>query len=72
MFTAAGRILPRCVFWEDGRRFTIDRIVDVRRAPSLLAGGVGTRYTVRIGGKETYLFYEGSNRWFVERAAAGD
>jgi hypothetical protein len=28
-------------------------------------GGVGERYTVRIKGKETYLFFE-NNKWFVE------
>ena len=31
-------------------------------------GGGGIRYTVRINGRETYLFQEGS-RWFVEARA---
>ena len=30
------------------------------------AGGARTRYTVRIGRSETYLFNE-DGRWFVER-----
>ena len=38
----------------------------MRRAASLKAGGAGTRYTVRIGRSETYLFNE-DGRWFVER-----
>ena len=51
--------------WEDGRRFEVDRLLDVRRAAALKAGGQGVRYTVRILGKETYLF-EDEGRWFVE------
>ena len=43
----------------------IDRVLDVRRAASLKAGGMGIRYTVRINGKQSYLFYE-EPRWFVE------
>ena len=39
-------------------------ILDVRRAACDSAGGVGDRYTVRIQGKESYLWLE-KNRWFV-------
>lgn len=64
-FTVEGQILPQVVYWADGRRFGIDEIADIRPAASLKAGGVGIRYQVRIGGRETYLFLEES-RWFVE------
>ena len=64
-FDADGRVVPLTVLWEDGRKFEIDRILDVRRAASLKAGGVGIRYTVRIGRSETFLFYE-DDKWFVE------
>ena len=60
-FDTEGRII-----WEDGRVYGIDRVLDMRRAASLKAGGAGTRYTVRIGRSETYLFNE-DGRWFVER-----
>ena len=60
-----GRVRPLEVEWEDGRRFGVDRMLDVRRAAALKAGGQGLRYTVRILGKETYLF-EDEGRWFVE------
>ena len=60
-----GRVRPLEVEWEDGRRFEVDRLLDVRRAAALKAGGQGVRYTVRILGKETYLF-EDEGRWFVE------
>ena len=60
-----GKVCPLEVEWEDGRRFEVDRLLDVRRAAALKAGGQGVRYTVRILGKETYLF-EDKGRWFVE------
>lgn len=61
----AGGVRPLSVIWEDGRRFDVDRVLDVRRAASTKAGGQGMRYTCRILGRETYLFDDG-NRWFVE------
>ena len=70
-FQPDGKILPRSVTWEDGRKYTIDRVTDIRRAASLRAGGVGIRYTVRIGRSTTWLFLE-ENRWFVERRAGGN
>ena len=53
------------VLWEDGRRFEISSVSDVRRAASLKAGGSGIRYTCRIGRKDTYLYYE-DPKWFVD------
>ena len=60
-----GNITPISVVWEDGRSFEIDRVLDVRRAASLKAGGIGVRYLCRISGRETFLYYE-DPRWFVE------
>ena len=53
------------IFWDDNKRYPIDRITDVRYATSLKAGGCGIRYTCRILGKERYIFLE-ENKWFVE------
>ena len=64
-YDADGHIRPLTVEWEDGRRFEVDRLLDVRRAAATKAGGQGIRYTVRILGRETYLF-EDEGRWFVE------
>jgi len=64
-FDTNGKILPTSIVWEDGRKFEIDRITDIRRAASLKAGGVGIRYTCRIRGKQTYLYHE-ENHWFME------
>jgi hypothetical protein len=64
-FTKDGVKIPLTVTWEDGRRFEIDRVTDMRRAASLKAGGQGMRYKCRINGKETYLWLE-DDKWFVE------
>jgi len=55
-FEPDGKIIPLSVTWEDGSEYEIDRVMNVCRAASLKAGGVGIRYTVRIGSTETYLF----------------
>lgn len=64
-FTAEGKIIPRAFTWDDGRHYEVDRILDIRPAASLKAGGQGMRYTCRIRGKEAYMFYE-NGRWFME------
>ena len=65
-FDEEGNITPLSVKWENGRVYEIDRVLDVRRSASRKAGGTGMRYTVRIGRKQTLLFYE-DPAWFVER-----
>lgn len=64
-FDEDGNLLPLKIHWNDGRSFEIDRVTDIRYAASLKAGGMGLRYTCRIGGAEKYLFLE-ENRWFVD------
>lgn len=62
-----GNVTPAYLVWEDGQKYEIDRVLDVRKAASLKAGGSGTRYTCRVMGKQVYLFYEdGCGKWFVE------
>lgn len=66
-FDTEGRMVPVMLWWEDGKSYEIDRVLDVRRAASLKAGGSGIRYTCRILGKERYLYYDDhQNKWFVE------
>ena len=65
-FSPEGILMPKCIIWEDGRKFEINRVKDCCRRASLKAGGVGIRYTCVINGREHYLFYEENNRWFVE------
>lgn len=64
-----GLLTPLEVVWDDGTRYAIDAVLDVRPATSRKIDGTGMRYTVRIRGRDTYLFCEGA-RWFVEAKEA--
>lgn len=74
-FRDDGMMCPREITWEDGTRYEIDRVIDIRQAPAMKAGGQGDRYTVQVRGQRSYLFFERSTsqtgsylgRWFVER-----
>ena len=74
-FDAEGRMLPRELTWEDGTIYKIDRVLDIRQAAAMKAGGQGDRFTISVRGQRSYLYFErcadiaGNNigRWFVER-----
>lgn len=74
-FDESGRIKPRSLVWEDGRKYVIEKVLDCKPAAAMRAGGQGERFTVRINGHESYLFFERSTqvsgyllgKWFVER-----
>ena len=66
-FLLDGSIRPRGFVWPDNEKYySIDRIIDVRPAASLVAGGAGMMYLCRACGKEVKLFNE-DGRWFMER-----
>lgn len=60
-----GHVRPLSIQWYDGLTYSVDDVISVRRASSRRVGGDGICYTVRIGTKTTYLYYE-DPRWFVE------
>ena len=66
-FDFDGKLRPLLFRTEDGAPQRIDRVLDVRQAASLRAGGQGIRYTCRVGGNQLYLFYE-DPYWFVEKS----
>ena len=61
----SGKMIPLYILWEDGRRFEIDKVLDVGLRASTKGGGMGLRYLVRIGQNERFLFLDGII-WFVE------
>ena len=65
-FSPEGKIRPLSVEWEDGTLYEIDDVIRVRQAPSFRGGGIGLRFTIRVGTKETCLWFE-RDKWFVER-----
>ena len=65
-FSKDGRLIPKSFIWTDGHVYEIQRVKNVCRAASLRAGGVGMRYTCVVDGRESNLYYEDNNMWFVE------
>ena len=67
---ADGRIIPLAFTWEDGSRYKINKIIDMRLAASLKAGGTGMRYTIKVGSTQTNIWLEEDKnvlRWFMEK-----
>lgn len=50
----------------DERTYPIDRVISVRNCASLRTGGFGERYTIRIAGKEYFLFFEEPYWWLLK------
>ena len=48
-FISDGSMRPRALIWRDGRKYEIERILDVRPACAQKAGGQGDRYKVKRG-----------------------
>jgi hypothetical protein len=64
-FMSDGRMLPREVIWDDGRKFIIEKVVSAKKAAELRSGGVGLRYDCMINGQEKRIYYD-ERKWFVE------
>lgn len=64
--TPEGEAIPKTIIWEDGRKFSIDRVLDKRKSAALKCGGIGTRYICKICGKEIPIFEE-DGVWFIEK-----
>ena len=59
-----GKKTPKIINF-DGVCYIVDRVLECKRCASMKVGGVGERYTIRINGQTTYIYYE-ENKWFVE------
>ena len=64
-YTPDGQIIPLAIRWSPEQLYEIDRVLDVRQAASLKAGGTGLRYLCRIRGRERFIWLE-DDKWFVE------
>jgi len=73
-FRDDGIMLPYVIFWMDGREYSVDRVKKIISARSRKTDERSDRYTVEIGGRERYLFFERNpepyeqplGRWYVE------
>ena len=66
LHTEDGKSFPKTILWEDGRRFSIDKVLDIRKAAALKCGGIGTRYICKVCKKEVAIFDE-DGCWFLEK-----
>lgn len=74
-FKSDGTMLPTAIVWEDGVRYEVDRVIDIRPGYSSKAGGQGDRYVLQVNGHQTCLYFERSTkitenvfgRWFAVR-----
>ena len=66
IFTKDGSLIPKAILWDDDKIYEIQKITDVRRAASLIAGSSGIRYTICVDGYESHLYYGDNHKWFVE------
>lgn len=60
----SGESQPLYLYWEDGKKYKIDKVISVERRASEV-GGCGVRYACMIEGRRRNLFLE-KNRWFIE------
>ena len=65
-FSKSGIKTPICIIWVNGRKYSVDKVLDVAQAASLKAGGRGIRYKCLIHGRETFLWFE-DGKWFVDQ-----
>ncbi len=62
----SGIEFPQCIIWSDGREFPIDQIDSAQERASFETGGIGTRFSCWVKGKQRYIGYENPGDWFVE------
>lgn len=60
-----GFVTPLTLIWSDGKKYEIDKVVDIRKKASLKGGGMGLRYTCMIKNQEKFLWLD-EYTWFVE------
>lgn len=73
--TKDGKVIPLSFTWEDGKQYKIDRVLSVRAAPALKAGGQGDRYEIMVDGKISRLWFTHNEDisdphigwWFAEK-----
>lgn len=65
-FSPDGVLIPLSVVWEDGSKFEITNVTEVKPRKYSKCGGIGVRYTCQIGRAQSYLYFE-EDKWFVEK-----
>ena len=69
-YSADGAVRPVSIRFSDGPAYAVDRVISEVSMSATKHNGAETRYYVRIGEREHYLFFEDAQktrtpRWFV-------
>ncbi len=64
-FRPDGVMLPLEIRWDDGRRYAVERVVDVSLSPSDTIGE-DDKYTILVNGVQKFLYFEHFDK-FVDR-----
>ena len=70
-YSPDGTVRPVSVRFEEGPAFSVTKIISAIHMSMTKHDGSETRYYVRVGGREHYLYFEDARlsrapRWFVE------
>lgn len=61
-----GNKIPKKIYLDDVG-YNIDCVLERKNSASLKVGGIGERFTIKIGLNKTFLFFEKeTEKWFVE------
>ena len=64
--STSGKLMPAAILYDDGKTYPIEKVTECFYAKASKIGGeMALRYTIRVHGKETYLF-EKDGIFFVE------
>lgn len=67
-FSTEGKMKPLYIEWENGTKYYIDRVGEVKYAPANVGAEIPVRFACEINGYKRYLYYEDSlKKWFVEK-----
>ena len=70
-WSANGTFTPIAIYWksaidDEEERYEIDAILEGPIRHMCYSGGVGNRYTIKIGKAKRYLFFGDDKKWFIE------
>ncbi len=66
--TSTGMLIPKTIIWDDGRKFTISRVIYYSASPTGEYEGI--RYTIMIGSAEKYIYLV-NHMWYVIAMSGG-
>jgi hypothetical protein len=64
-YKPTGQMIPISFIWEDGREYSVGKVINVRQGHSLKAFTSGLHYLCQKGMRRYYVYFDGE-RWYME------